>query len=71
MKKTKATIDRLEGDFAVVLVDSESLNIPRTMLPENVGEGDIVYITITKNEEETENQGELARNILNEVLKEE
>jgi len=71
MKKTKGTIDRFEGDFAVVSVDSESLDIPKAMLPESAREGDIVYITITKDGEETKSQEELARNILNEVLKEE
>lgn len=71
MKKTKATIDRFEGDFAVVLVESESFDIPKKMISEDAREGDIVYITITNSIEETENQEDLARNILNEVLKEE
>jgi len=71
MKKTKATIDRFEGDFAVVLVESESFDIPKKIIPEDVREGDVVYVTITNNTEETENQQDLARNILNEGLKEE
>ncbi|MEK7447628.1 MAG: DUF3006 domain-containing protein [Patescibacteria group bacterium] len=70
MKKTKATLDRFEGDFAVVLVGSQSLNIPKKMMPESVREGDVVYITITNDKTETESQEELARSLLNEVLKE-
>lgn len=71
MKKTKVTLDRFEGDFAVVLVGSENLNIPKKMMPEDSKEGDVVYITISSDNTETENQEELARSILNEVLKEE
>ena len=71
MKKTKAIIDRFEGDFAVVLAGSESLDILKKMIPEGVKEGDVVYITITSDEEETKSQEELARSLLNEVLKEE
>ncbi len=71
MKKTKGTIDRFEGDFAVILLDSAAVNIPRSILPEDAKEGEIIYISITDNQEEAENQQALARNILNEVLKEE
>ncbi|RJO62295.1 DUF3006 domain-containing protein [candidate division WS5 bacterium] len=71
MKKTKAVIDRLEGDFAVILADSELLNIPKRMLPEGSKEGDVVYITITGEREEAKAQENLAKDLLNEVLREE
>lgn len=71
MKKTKATVDRFEGDFAVIIAESVSIDVPKSMLPENAKEGNAVYITITNDTEETKTQEELARNLLNEVLKEE
>jgi len=70
MKKTKATVDRFEGDFAVLSVESRSLDIPKKIIPEGTKEGNIIYIAITNDKEETKSQEELARNLLNEVLKE-
>lgn len=71
MKKTKAVIDRFEGDFAVVSVNSEFLNIPKSLLPEESKEGEVVYITITDEEKETRVKENLAKDLLNEVLREE
>lgn len=71
MKKTKVTVDRFEGNFAVVLAGSETLNILKKMLPEGTNEGDIVYIMISTDEEATKSQEEVAKALLNEVLKEE
>ena len=44
MKKTKATVDRFEGDFAVLSVESRSLDIPKKIIPEGTKEGDIIYM---------------------------
>ena len=55
--KMKATIDRIEGKFAVLLIrngESIKLNIPLTLLPEGSREGDILDIDIQKDEKETE-----------------
>lgn len=70
MKKTKLVIDRFEGDYAVVSIDGKSLNIPRAILLEDVGEGDVIYLTVTKSDLEKASQEEIARAVLNEVLKE-
>jgi hypothetical protein len=61
--KTKAVIDRFEGDLAVLLVgDGENrLNIPRASLPKRVKEGqwlqveieDDLFISAVVDEEET------------------
>ena len=51
--KMKATIDRIEGKLAVLLIrDGESirLNIPLILLPEGSKEGDILDISIHKDE---------------------
>lgn len=68
MEKTKAIVDRFEGDFAVLSVESRSLDIPKKIIPEGTKEGDIIYIAITNDKEETKNQEELAKDLLNEVL---
>lgn len=53
----KATIDRVEGKLAVLLIrngESIRLNIPLILLPEGSKEGDILDINIQKDEKETE-----------------
>jgi hypothetical protein len=53
----KATIDRIEGKLAVILirdVESIKLDIPLILLPEGSKEGDILDIDIYKDEKETE-----------------
>lgn len=53
----KATLDRFEGDMAILLVrDDESIkfNVPVTLLPEGCQEGDILDISITRDERTTE-----------------
>ncbi len=57
MGDIKATLDRIEGDTAVLLVrngESLRLNLPLAMLPEGSREGDILDISITRDEKETE-----------------
>jgi hypothetical protein len=47
----KATIDRIEGDIAVLILrDNEMLrvNVPVSLLPADSREGDIVTITIER-----------------------
>ena len=52
----RATVDRIEGAFAVLVVDGngkrEYINYPISLL-ENVAEGDILDIAITKDETAT------------------
>lgn len=58
----KVTIDRFEGDFAVVEISESCFaNIPKILLPD-AKEGDIVSITIEKNTENLkENKDRLSR----------
>lgn len=71
MKKTKAIIDRFEGDFAVLSAETESHEILKKFIPEQAKEGDVIYITITSEAEETKDREGFAKDLLNEVLKEE
>jgi hypothetical protein len=51
-----ATIDRFEGEVAVLLVGPEQavVNVPRSDLPEDAGQGDVVRLEGTVDREETE-----------------
>ncbi|MSU00436.1 DUF3006 domain-containing protein [Tissierella pigra] len=47
----KFTIDRFEEDFAIVeLENKDTIEIPRIIIPEEAKEGDIISITIEKDE---------------------
>lgn len=66
---SKATVDRFEGDFAILAIeDGQKLNWPKNKLPKNVKEGSIVWLSLSSDEEATKNQRELAKEILNEIL---
>ena len=68
----KATVDRFEGDFAVLsLEDGQKLNWPKEKLPKDIKEGSVVWLSILEDKEATKNQRELAKEILNEILKSE
>ncbi|HOL55499.1 MAG: DUF3006 domain-containing protein [Dictyoglomi bacterium] len=49
----KFIIDRFEGDIAI-LVNDITLNLPRSILPEEAREGDVISIEIKIDREETE-----------------
>jgi Protein of unknown function (DUF3006) len=50
-----ASIDRLEGEVAVLLVDGEERHVPRAQLPEDAREGDVVDLaTLSVDAEATE-----------------
>lgn len=48
----KWIIERFEGDFAVVECDGNCFNLPKYALPSDVREGDVVEVSINKNETE-------------------
>jgi Protein of unknown function (DUF3006) len=53
----KATVDRFEGDVAVLLLrndESIKFDMPLALLPEGVREGDILDILITIDEKATD-----------------
>ncbi|MCL2663914.1 MAG: DUF3006 domain-containing protein [Oscillospiraceae bacterium] len=43
-------IDRFEGDFAIVEISDGFINIPRIDLPSNAMEGDVLIISVDKDE---------------------
>ena len=47
----KMIIDRFEGSFAVIELENGVFeNMPKTLLPKNSKEGDIIIISISDNE---------------------
>ncbi|MBB6216396.1 hypothetical protein HNQ80_002496 [Anaerosolibacter carboniphilus] len=51
-------LDRIEGDWAMVEYGKTMLQLPKTLLPENAKEGDILQIHISVNKEQTNNRKE-------------
>ena len=68
MKKLIFTIDRIEEDKAVLKTEETTIVFPLDKLPNDVQEGDVLYITISKNKEETIASKVEAKDVLNEIL---
>ncbi len=60
-------IDRFEGDYAVILCGTESFNVLRKYLPENLKEKSI--ITLALNEEQTIEKLKKATDKMNSIFK--
>lgn len=69
MVKTKGTIDRFEGEKAVIRTAQDEIILPRSLVPE-FAEGDVVSIWIMPEKEDTEKTQEIAQNLLKDILKE-
>ncbi len=70
MRQVKASIDRFEGDRVVLSADDRAeFVIPRSALPHDMREGARVILTISSENEETDEKENLAKKILNEILK--
>jgi len=62
----KFTIDRFEGDFAVVELDNQTMeNVPKRTLPPHAKEGDIISVEIDK--AGTEKRREHIKKLMNDV----
>jgi hypothetical protein len=63
----KATLDRVEGDMAVLLIrndESMKLNVPIALLPEGCREGDILDIIIARDDRATREAGSRVSSLL-------
>lgn len=66
---TKVTIDRFEGDKAVLKTeDNQEIIWPKDKLPENIQEGSVLRIAISSDSGAERADKELAKSILNEIL---
>lgn len=69
MSSFNATIDRFEGDNVVLRVDDAHVTLPRTHLPTDVAEGDVLRITIQTDNQASATKNKQAKDLLNEILK--
>jgi hypothetical protein len=65
---TTATIDRFEGEYAVLKINGDTVNWPKKQLPEGAKESSIINVFISNNVPATADQKGLAKAILNEIL---
>jgi hypothetical protein len=68
--KVRLSIDRFEGDIAVLLTDDgHQINVPKTLLPKGVRAGDILTLTIERDTEATKKVAKETRAIQDELKK--
>ena len=66
----KLTIDRIESDQAVLKTqDNETIIWPKNKLPQNAHEGAVFVFVITDDKQKEGDDKQLAKNVLNEILK--
>jgi predicted DNA-binding antitoxin AbrB/MazE fold protein len=70
MQKMKGTIDRFEGEKAVIRVNSEDVIVPKKYL-DGFSEGQVVSMVIRNEEEDTEESKEVAKALVSDLFKEE
>lgn len=58
-------IDRFEGQWVVIATDDRNtFNIPRSLLPTNAKEGDVVTLTVVIDQNTTQKQRQKAKQLL-------
>ena len=65
----QVTLDRFEGDAAVLELESgDTMRVPRSALPTETHEGDVIEMTLGINPAATDGRTHQAKDILNEIL---
>ena len=62
--RMNAVIDRIEGKLAVLLMESTKVNMPLILLPEGCKEGDVIEITISRNENATSSAKDRSKSLI-------
>ncbi|GAB6100668.1 DUF3006 domain-containing protein [Halanaerocella petrolearia] len=60
-------IDRFEGNKVIIEYDSQTFTLPKSVLPKQATEGDVVKVVIDK--EETESREEKVKELADELFK--
>lgn len=69
MNFIKATIDRIEGCFAVLRTeDAQEILWPLKNFPKEAREGSAVRLILSTNESDEEERKKIAKTLLNEIL---
>ena len=68
----EATVDRFEGDFAVLRTgDGQEILWPSEQVPDNLQEGNIIRLALLSDDETATQRRTQAQDILNEIFNEE
>ena len=57
-------VDRFEGDWAVIEYGGTTFNLPRSLLPQDVKEGDVITISISVDETVTKERKQNSEEML-------
>ncbi len=69
INELKAAIDRFEGNFAVLRYGEGEILWPKDKLFEGAAESDTVVLVLKSDKDATKDREDLAKSLLNEVLK--
>lgn len=61
-------IDRFEGDYAVIEYNNSTFDLPRSLLPKNAKEGDVLNISMTIDREKTKQQKDKVTKLMEDLF---
>jgi len=68
INELKTTIDRFEGEYAVLMHHGEQILWPKDKLPEHTKEGDILVLVAKRDVDARKDREALAKTVINELL---
>ena len=69
INELKTTLDRFEGEYAVLHYGDGEMNWPKSMLPAKVKEGDVIVLVAKRDEDARKDREDLAKAVINEILR--
>ncbi len=67
----EAVLERLEDDIVILKVADQKLSWPKKQFPKDVKPGERLFLELHSSEDLEQDQGKMAKSILNEILKDE
>ena len=64
-------ISRFEGDWVVIELDDTTFNVPKTLLPQEAKEGDVINISISVYQEATTSRKQQINELFKDLFEEE
>jgi hypothetical protein len=61
-------IDRFEGDMVVIEYNGKTFDLPRSLLPREAKEGDVLKLSITVDNEETKKRKKKIDNLMDKLF---
>ncbi len=61
-------IDRFEGDYAVIEYNNSTFDLPRSLLPNDAKEGDVLNISMTIDQEKTKQQKDKVTKLMEDLF---